>query len=494
MVPEPTMEETRQILHGLKEKYEAHHMIQITDEALDAAVRLSSRYIQDRFQPDKAIDVIDEASAQVRLDALHLPPEIKELSLEIQKLLTEEDAAFANGDYETQAKIKQQRSKLESEKEKKMGSWKEQRGPIDNRVDPEDIARVVSRWTGVPVTRLVETERERLLNLEAELHKRVIGQNWAVEAVAEAIRRSRSGLAEPDRPIGSFIFLGPTGVGKTELAKALAEYLFDDDNALVRVDMTEYGEKHSLARMIGSPPGYVGHEEGGQLTEAVRRRPFSVILMDEIEKAHPEVLNVLMQILDDGRLTDGMGRTVDFKNTIVIMTSNLGTSYYSPDARQIGFSTSDISEGKKKKKNGKSERRELLKGLMGELKIHLRPELVNRIDEIIVFDYLDTEELMQIVELMLDDIRERLAERNVTLELSEEAKKRLIEEGTDRVFGARPLRRILQREVTNLLSRKMLTGEISDGAAVEMDFLPSKKGDPDGGEFRIKIKEGVRND
>ena len=421
------MEETIEILRGIRPRYEAHHKVQIDDEALVAAARLSSRYISDRFLPDKAIDLIDEAASKVRIDSQSAPDGVKELERELQRVSNEEEAAAQRGEYEASANLKSERLQIEERYNAAREGWM-QEGRPDTRVTEDTIAELVAAWTGIPVMRMLEGEASKLLHeaskllhMEERLHQRVIGQDEAIVAVSDALRRARSGLADPKRPIGSFIFLGPTGVGKTELARALTEFMFDHEDAMVRLDMSEYMEKHTVSRLIGAPPGYVGYDEGGQLTEAVRRRPFRVILLDEIEKAHPDVFNILLQVLEDGRLTDGHGRTVDFRNTIVIMTSNLGTTEFRRAA--VGFKKSDTTPDQ--------DLARLRKSVEAELKRTFRPELLNRIEEIIIFDPLTKDQIKQIVDLLMADVHSRLADRQVTVELSEEAKDWLADQGFD---------------------------------------------------------------
>jgi ATP-dependent Clp protease ATP-binding subunit ClpC len=455
-VGEPSVADTIEILRGLRDRYEAHHKIKISDPALVAAAELSDRYLSDRFLPDKAIDLIDEAAAKVRLSLFNMPPDLRKLEQRLEKLRSEEEAAGQAREYERAAQLRSEVLKLETEYNQARNQWRLERD-IDEMVDEDDIAELVAKWTGIPVSRMLETEVEKLVQMEDRLHQRVIGQDEAIVAVSDAIRRARSGLKDPRRPIGSFLFLGPTGVGKTELAKALAEFLFDSDDAMTRVDMSEYMERHAVSRMVGSPPGYVGYDEGGQLTEAVRRRPYQVILFDEVEKAHPDAFNVLLQVLDDGRLTDGHGRTVDFKNTVVIMTSNVGTQHVRKTA-PIGFRTSDAAE------------REHVKDLIQEdLRRSFRPEFLNRIDEVIIFDALTREQIHQIVNLLVADLQKRLAERKLTLELTDAARDWLAREGYDANYGARPLRRAIQRRIENVLAKKLLSGEIKDGDTVKID-------------------------
>ena len=457
LVGEPTVEQTIAILDGLRDKYEAHHKVTITDEALKAAAELSDRYISDRFLPDKAIDLLDEAASKLRIEATMLPPDLRDMELRLQGLTREGAAAVQAQDYERAAQLKEQSDKIQETFVAAKDAWLADKGIADATVDADDIAEVVSKWTGIPVQRMLQEEADKLLAMEEKLHGRVIGQDRAVEAVSEAVRRARAGLKDPKRPIGSFIFLGPTGVGKTELARALAEYLFDDEAALIRLDMSEYMEKHTVSRLVGAPPGYVGYEEGGQLTEAVRRRPYSVVLFDEIEKAHPDVFNALLQILDDGRLTDGKGRTVDFKNTVIIMTSNVGTSVIS--RQQLGFAP---GEGEAPTHEGFEKR------LMDELRKSFRPEFLNRIDEVIVFDPLDKKQLAQIVELLLTHLRQQVGAQGMSLEVTREAVEYVAERGYDAEYGARPLKRAIQRLIENPLSSALLRGEFGAGDTIRV--------------------------
>ncbi len=456
-IEEPSLEDTIEMLKGLRPRYEAHHKIKIDDSALEAAVRLSHRYVTDRYLPDKAIDLIDEAASRLRIDMESAPADVKGMEKEIQKLLNEEEAASQRGDYEQASKTKIERLRLEEECNKAKEAWQREK-KLDDVVDEEDIANLIAQWTGIPVSRMLQGETEKLLHMEERLHERIIGQDEAVGAVSEAIRRARAGLKDPKRPIGSFIFLGPTGVGKTELVRALAEFLFDEEEAMVRIDMSEYMEKHTVSRLIGAPPGYVGYEEGGQLTEAVRRRPFKVVLFDEVEKAHPDVFNILLQILEDGRLTDGHGRTVDFRNTVVIMTSNLGT-------RELQRQAMGFQRGAQKA----SEEERLRTAVEDALKKTFRPEFLNRIDEIIVFQPLTQEQIVLIVELLMNEIRKRLEERKIGVQLSQQAKEWLAKEGFDPMFGARPLRRALQRHVENPLSKRILAEEFREGDEILVD-------------------------
>ena len=462
-IGEPSVEATIEMLKGLRPRYEAHHKIKISDQALVAAARLSQRYISDRFLPDKAIDLIDEAASRLRIDTESAPPEVKSLEQRLKQLTNEEEATSQRQDYEQAAQLKSERLRLEEEYNQAKSSWLQQE-KIDGAVDEEDIAQLISKWTGIPVSQMLEGEAEKLLHMEERLHERLINQEEAAAAISEAIRRSRAGLKDPRRPIGSFMFLGPTGVGKTELARTLAWFLFDDENAMVRLDMSEYQEKHTVSRLIGAPPGYIGYEEGGQLTEAVRRRPYRVILLDEIEKAHPEVFNSLLQVLDDGRLTDGHGRTVDFKNTVVIMTSNTGVELIKRDMT-MGFATPK-GETKARQQSYDSMKEKV----MGEVKKTFRPEFLNRLDEIIVFHELTEKQLRSIVDLMVKDLQKRLAERELGVELTGEAKSWLAKEGYDPLFGARPLRRAIERYVENPLSSKILRGEFSPGDTVVVDL------------------------
>lgn len=460
-VNEPTEEDAIAILKGIRDKYEAHHSVEISDEAIEAAVKLSSRYISDRFLPDKAIDLIDEAASRVRLQTYTAPPDVKALEEEIDRLGKEKEAAVISQEYEKAALYRDQEKEKQAELNRLTEEWKTGATAKAKVVTGEDIAQIVSKWTGVPVTKLQAEDTERLLHMEEILHQRVVGQDEAVKAVSRAVRRAQSGLKSPKRPIGSFLFLGPTGVGKTELARALAEVLFDDEDAVIRVDMSEYMEKHSVARMVGAPPGYVGHDEGGQLTEAVRRKPYSIVLLDEIEKAHPDVFNILLQVLDDGRLTDSQGRTVDFKNTVIIMTSNIGASHIKNST--VGFGTSNTGE------ENKAEYGKMKSRVMEALKATFRPEFLNRVDETIVFHALEKEHIMQIVDLMMKDLHKRLAEQDITMEVTAEAKAKLVENGYDPAYGARPLRRTIQREVEDPLAEDLLRGRYKAGDVVKVD-------------------------
>jgi ATP-dependent Clp protease ATP-binding subunit ClpC len=458
-VDEPSEEETIEMLRGLRDRYEAHHKVHFADEALVAAAKLSQRYVTGRSLPDKAIDLMDEAAAKLRVALYSLPPDLKDLKAEINRLMAEEEQAGIEREYERAAEKKSLRLRLEQDFREKRDEW-EVEHQLDEIVEENDIAEVVAMWTGIPVSQMMETEAEKLLNMEERLHERIVGQDAAITALSDAIRRARAGLKDPRRPIGSFIFLGASGVGKTEMGKALAEFLFDDEDAIVRIDMSEYREQHTVSRLFGAPPGYVGYEEGGQLTEAVRRRPYRVILFDEIEKAHPEVWNALLQILDDGRLTDGQGRVVDFRNTVLIMTSNLGTEFVTR-AGTLGFLRSgDGGE--------ESEAEEKIKQA---LKDTFRPEFLNRIDEIIIFSPLTVDQMEKIVDLKMEEVRQRLDDHGLKVELSESARKWLAEEGYDPAFGARPLQRALQKFVESPLSVKILEGEFKEGDTVIVDHI-----------------------
>ena len=462
-VEEPDIDDSIAILRGLRTRYEEHHDVVYDDEALVQAVKLSHRYVNDRRLPDKAIDLMDEAAAKLRVAFYSMPDRLKEMKADLRELVDAEEQAWASRDYEKAASVKTDRAKLESEYQEEVGDWHTDAG-LDEIVDADDIADIVSAWTGIPIKSMLETESEKLLHMEDTLRERIVGQGRAVEAVSDAIRRARSGLKDPRRPIGTFLFLGPTGIGKTELAKALAEFMFDDDEALLRVDMSEYREAHSVSRLFGAPPGYVGYDQGGQLTEQVRRRPYQVILFDEIEKAHPEVWNSLLQILEDGRLTDGQGRTVDFRNTVVIMTSNIGAT--AVKSGPLGFTTPEFDESE----YTESEYSNQLKRLF-------RPEFLNRIDEIIVFESLTQDEIHEIVQLLMNDICERMEEMGFSVELTEEAAHHLGEIGYDPSYGARPLRRLLQRRVENELSKRLLKGEYATGDHVVVDYDPDLEGD-----------------
>jgi ATP-dependent Clp protease ATP-binding subunit ClpC len=472
-VEEPNVDDTIRMLHGLRDRYEAHHKVRFSDDALVAAARLSSRYVTDRHLPDKAIDLMDEAAAKLRVALYSLPPELKEMKSVIDRLQAEEQEAGLAREYERAAEKKVERARLEEQFNKERDAWEEEH-KLDEVVDVNDIASVVAQWTGIPVSQMMETEAEKLLSMEERLHEHIIGQDEAIHAISDAIRRARSGLKDPRRPIGSFIFIGPSGVGKTELARALAEFMFDDVDALVRIDMSEYREQHTVSRLFGAPPGYVGYEEGGQLTEAVRRRPYRVVLFDEIEKAHPEVWNALLQILDDGRLTDGQGRIVDFRNTVLIMTSNLGTEYVHKSG-SLGFL-----------QNSSSEDREAHEKITKALKGTFRPEFLNRVDEIITFSPLSLEDMSKIVDLQMKEIQERLGEHGLRVELTPEAREWLAKTGYDPAFGARPLKRALQKYVESPMSISLLSGEFRSDAQVIADV------DASGDKLTFRVKEPTK--
>ncbi|MBE7030242.1 MAG: ATP-dependent Clp protease ATP-binding subunit [Ruminococcaceae bacterium] len=459
-VGEPTVSETIEILKGIRDKYEAHHKVTITDEALESAARLSARYITERFLPDKAIDLIDEAASKIRLTAYTAPPDIKELEGQAAELAEQKRAAIAAEEFEKAAGLRDREESLRAELEEKKAGWEKTNSKEALSVTEEDICDIITDWTGIPVKKLADEEQERLRNMEQILHRRVVGQDEAVSAVAKAIRRGRTGLKDPKRPTGSFIFLGPTGVGKTELCKALAETIFGDENAIIRVDMSEYMDKHNVSRLVGSPPGFVGYEEGGQLTEKVRRKPYSVVLFDEIEKAHPDVFNILLQILEDGILTDSQGRRVDFKNTVVIMTSNIGARLITEKSRTLGFGGGEDAE------RGYEQIKE---DVLGELKKVFRPELLNRIDEMIVFHKLNEENIEQISRIMLSSLKERMAALGIEVNFTDELVKFIAKAGYDPVYGARPLRRAIQSRVEDLLSDEMLSGRVSASAPVTVD-------------------------
>ncbi|WP_290754257.1 ATP-dependent Clp protease ATP-binding subunit, partial [Exiguobacterium sp. UBA3968] len=458
-VAEPTTDEATQILFGLRDRYEAHHRVTITDEAIQEAVTLSDRYISDRFLPDKAIDLIDEAASKVRLRSYTAPPNLKEVEAKLEGIRKDKDEAVQSQEFEKAASLRDTEQKLRDELERLKEEWQNKQGNEKLEVTKDDIAQVVANWTGVPVTKIAEEETDRLLRLEEILHDRVIGQNEAVKSISKAIRRARAGLKDPKRPIGSFIFLGPTGVGKTELARAVAEAMFGDEDAIIRIDMSEYMEKHATSRLVGSPPGYVGYEEGGQLTEKVRRKPYSVILLDEIEKAHPEVFNILLQVLDDGRLTDSKGRTVDFRNTIIVMTSNVGASALKRN-KYVGFAVSEDTD---------REYKDMKDKVMEELKRAFRPEFLNRIDETIVFHSLEKQHIEEIVKLMAKTLEKRLAEQEIHFELTPAALSKIADIGYDPEYGARPIRRALQREAEDRLSEALLAGDIQKGEHVALD-------------------------
>jgi ATP-dependent Clp protease ATP-binding subunit ClpC len=470
-VDQPSTEETVQILKGLRDRYEQHHKVQITDEALEAAAELADRYISDRFLPDKAIDLIDEAASRMRIKSMTSPPVYRELEDEIEETRRSKEEAIENQEFEKAANLRDKERRLSQRKRDLTEQWEAGESTERPAIGEEEIADIVSMWTGIPVFKLTEAETAKLMRMEDELHKRVIGQHPAIEVVSKAIRRSRAGLKDPKRPTGSFIFLGPSGVGKTELARTLAEFLFGDEDTMIRIDMSEYMEKHAVSRLVGSPPGYIGYDEGGQLTEAVRRKPYSVLLLDEIEKAHPDVFNILLQILEDGRLTDAQGRTVDFRHCIVIMTSNIGASEIARNT-PLGFAVSDDETG--------ITYDDMKNRIMGELKKVFRPEFLNRIDEVIVFHKLSKDEIKEIVELLLTRIRESMAERELQLELSDDAKDLLVEKGWDPSMGARPLRRAIQRYVEDPLADFVLRSQVPEGSTVKVDAPGEGDGNGDG--------------
>ena len=478
MVGEPTKEETLLVLKGLRDKYEAHHGVKITDEALDAAVSLSDRYISDRFMPDKAIDLIDEAAAKVRIKGFTTPPDLKEIEDGIERVTKEKEDAISTQNYEKAALLRDNERELKDKLDSMKNIWATKKSTITQNVLESDVAAVVSAWTNIPAQKLTETESERLLKLEDTLHKRVIGQSEAVKAVSRAVRRARVGLKDPKKPIGSFIFLGPTGVGKTELSKALAEAMFGREKDIIRFDMSEYMEKHAVSRLIGAPPGYVGYDEGGQLTEAIRRAPYSVILFDEIEKAHPDVFNVLLQILEDGRLTDGKGKTVNFKNCIIIMTSNVG-AHSIKKQKSMGFA---ISENE-----SETEYEKMKENVMEDLKHTFRPEFLNRIDDIIVFHKLEEKDLMQIVDLLIRDVNKNLEKMKLSLKLDEKSRKYLVKKGNDLNYGARPLKRVITKEIEDQLSEELLSGNIKSGDDIKITIKDDKL------KF-IKLNEEISNE
>jgi len=480
-VDQPSIDETQQILKGLRERYEQHHHVDITDEALHAAAELADRYIADRFLPDKAIDLIDEAASRMRIKSMTAPPVYKELEEEIETTRREKENAIEAQEFEKAANLRDTERQLTNKKKQLEEQWRSGETGERPAIGEEEIADIVSMWTGIPVFKLTEAETQKLMRMEDELHKRVIGQQPAIEAISKAIRRSRAGLKDPKRPTGSFVFLGPSGVGKTELARTLAEFLFGDEEAMIRIDMSEYMEKHAVSRLVGSPPGYIGYDEGGQLTEAVRRKPYSVLLLDEIEKAHPDVFNILLQILEDGRLTDAQGRTVDFRNAIVIMTSNIGASEIARNT-PLGFAISDDETG--------ITYDDMKNRIMGELKKVFRPEFLNRIDEVIVFHKLQKDEIKEIVELLLRRIRQSMAERELSLNLSEEAKDLLVDKGWDPSMGARPLRRAIQRYIEDPLADEVLKHTLHPGSTVE---VTTENGEGDGApEVRVTIQAPVK--
>ena len=470
-VNEPTEEDTIKILEGLRDKYEAHHNVKITDESIKAAVELSTRYVNDRYLPDKAIDLIDEAASRVKMQTYTKPDSMRNLEDEIEKVSKEKEEAIATQNFEKAAKLRDTEKSKKQKLEEEQTKWKEDNTKKVMVLSKEDIAHVIASWTGIPVSKITETETEKLRHLEENLHKRVVGQDEAVSAVSKAIRRGRVGLTDPNRPTGSFLFLGPTGVGKTELAKALAEAMFGNEDSMIRVDMSEFMESHSVAKLIGSPPGYVGYDEGGQLTEKVRRRPYSVILFDEVEKAHPDVMNMLLQILEDGRLTDSQGRTVNFKNTVIIMTSNVGAKLIT-DKNKLGFS------GGNEKENKKQEYEDIKKEVMAELKKQFRPELINRIDDIIVFHKLENDDVKKIIEIMLSQVTKRLEKQDIKIEIDDSVKELIAKKGVDNNYGARPLRRAIQNMLEDKIAEAILDGIVKTGkkakAIVENDEIAIK--------------------
>src|SRR6056297_1569609 len=472
-VDEPSVDETYQILVGIRDKYEAHHKVEITDEALKSAANLSDRYISDRFLPDKAIDLVDEAASKVRLANSIIPPDLTGIEQELSKIKSDKMAAIEEQDFEKAETLRDKEEEYSKKLEDLKKDWEKEKASNDTKVTSEDIAMIVSEWTGIPVSKMEQSETEKLLNLEDVLHERVIGQDEAIKAVSQAVRRARSGLKDPKRPIGSFIFLGPTGVGKTELARTLAEAMFDDEDAMIRIDMSEYMEKHSVSRMVGSPPGYIGHDEGGQLTKSVRRRPYSVVLLDEIEKAHPEVFNVLLQVLEDGRLTDSQGRVVDFRNTVVIMTSNIGAQELGMK-NKLGFKAEEI--------NSDSGYDEMKKDILSEMRKRFRPEFINRLDEVIVFHMLEKEHLEQIVSLMMEDVEQRLSDMGIEIEIEQSGLDLLVDQGYDSEYGARPLRRVIRRKIENPLSEMLLAKKIDEGSKVIISA------DKDNNEFKFEVE------
>ena len=465
MVEEPSVEDTIKILEGLRDRYEAHHRVEISDEAIKAAAELSSRYITDRFLPDKAIDLIDEAGSMIRIQSFVAPDGLKDLEEKLEELSQEKEEAINTQNYEKAAKIRDMEKQIKKELEEEKGNWEKEKQKSNMVLGYDDIAKVVSNWTGVPVSKMTMEESQRLLNLEETLHKKVIGQNQAVEAVSNAVRRARVGLKDPQKPVGTFIFVGPTGVGKTYLAKALAETLFGDEDSMIRIDMSEYMEKHSVSRLVGSPPGYIGHDEGGQLTEAVRRKPYSVLLFDEVEKAHPDVFNILLQILDDGRLTDSKGRTVDFKNTVIIMTSNVGATSLKKQ-NVLGFSAGIEEE--------KEEYEKMKETIMEELRRTFRPEFLNRIDEVIVFHSLMEEQVKEIVEIMIEDLEKRMRKLNINIKVTEDTIEHISNEGFDPIYGARPLERAITKMIEDQLAEEILKGSVSKEDNIVIDFKDHK--------------------
>jgi len=463
MVDPPSVDETIQILKGLRDKYEAHHRVQITDDALDAAARLSDKYISGRYLPDKAIDVIDEAGAKARLSVQIAPPDLKKIEESIENIKKEKDSAIKGQDFEKAAKLRDQERQTKQELEKTKKQWSVKKAEAKPVVTAEEIAYIVSKWTGIPLSRLEQKETEKLMKMEDELHKRVVGQEEAIAAISRAVRRSRAGLKATRRPIGSFVFLGPTGVGKTLLARAVAEFLFGNENAIIQLDMSEYMEKFNVSRLVGAPPGYVGYDEGGQLTEKIRRKPYSVVLLDEIEKAHPDVFNILLQVLEDGRLTDSFGRKVDFRNIVLIMTSNIGAEMLRKQG-SIGFKVQkeEVTHNDMKDK------------LMEEVKKTFKPEFLNRIDDIIVFRSLTKQDLSKIVEIEISEVQKRLLEQKISIELTKDAKEFLMEKGFDKVFGARPLKRVIQRYLEDPLAEEIISGVVNKEGAIKVSVKQDK--------------------
>lgn len=465
MVEEPSVEDTIKILEGLRDRYEAHHGVKITDDAIRAAAELSSRYISDRFLPDKAIDLIDEAASKIRVESFIAPDDLKSLEEKLEELQKEKEEAVNNQNFEKAAEIRDMERQIKEELKNKQVNWEQKKHSSNMTVSYDEIAAIVSNWTGVPVSKMTTEESERLLKLEDTLHKKVIGQEQAVKAVSSSVRRARVGLKDPKKPVGSFIFVGPTGVGKTYLAKSLSEELFGDEDAMIRIDMSEYMEKHSVSRLVGSPPGYVGYDEGGQLTEAVRRKPYSVILFDEIEKAHPDVFNILLQILDDGRLTDSKGRTVDFKNTVIIMTSNVGATSIRKQ-NVLGFASSKGVE--------KEEYEKMKETITEELKKTFRPEFLNRIDEVIVFHALKEEHVREIVDIMINDLEKRMKKLDIRIRVTDATREHISAQGFDPVYGARPLERTIRRMIEDELAEEILKGNLSKDDEIVIDYVDNK--------------------
>ncbi|MBR4723153.1 MAG: ATP-dependent Clp protease ATP-binding subunit, partial [Clostridia bacterium] len=462
LIDEPSVEESIEILKGIKDYYEKYHNVKISDKVIEDAVRLSERYITDRFLPDKAIDLIDEAASKKKLSALTAPDDIKSLEKEAEKIKKEKEEAIISQNFEKAAELRDREKAVEEELKQGTSKWKDNHNSAELKIDEQDIAEIIAKWTGIPVVKIAEEESEKLKHLEDVLHQRVIGQDKAVSAVSRAIRRGRAGLKDPKRPTGSFLFLGPTGVGKTELSKALAEAMFGSEDAMIRVDMSEYMEKHSVSKFVGSPPGYVGYDEGGQLTEKIRKQPYSVILFDEIEKAHPDVFNIMLQILDDGILTDAQGRRVDFRNTVIIMTSNLGAKDILNTSSKLGFGTSEtLSE--------QDEHKKIEEKVMQKVKEAFKPEFLNRIDEIVVFDRLTEEDIKKIANIMLSGLKDRLASNGIAAEFTEKAVSEIAKEGFDAVYGARPLRRAIQNKIEDMLSEKIIDGSVGKSITVDSE-------------------------